>query len=344
MALLCQTRTFLAIIMLAGFAAACSSTRLPSAPKQISRALDGPVASPHFKVGQPYQVAGIWYYPKANQQYNKVGTASWYGAKFHNKLTANGEVFDMEQMTAAHPTLPMPSTVRVTNLENGRSVVVRLNDRGPFAHDRVIDMSKAAAEQLGFASKGLARVRVEYIGEASLSDAITSVGQGGSSPYAVQQEATQIYASAAPVDPSFDTVKTRIVSGPELIISSDTEAQYAPPANYQIPAYPQTNVPVPVTTASVSSLPQVSAHADPTFVGRDSYMVQVGAFSSAANAHRAADRFGYNTPVRIAQMQTPGGGFLYRVRLGPFTSVPMAENTLRAAKGQGFLDARIVTP
>ncbi|MDB2574712.1 septal ring lytic transglycosylase RlpA family protein, partial [Alphaproteobacteria bacterium] len=102
--------------------------------------------------------------------YDNTGIASWYGSKFHGRRTANGEIFDMDLLTAAHPTLPMPVRAKVTNLENGRSVVVRINDRGPFAKDREIDMSRHAADVLGFKEKGTAQVRVQYLGRAPLYD------------------------------------------------------------------------------------------------------------------------------------------------------------------------------
>lgn len=119
-----------------------------------------------YKVGAPYKVGGRWYYPKEDYGYDRKGIASWYGDKFHGRRTANGERFDMNLLSAAHPTLPMPWLVRVTNLENGRSVVVRVNDRGPFARGRLIDLSRRAAEVLGFRKKGVARVRVQALGPA----------------------------------------------------------------------------------------------------------------------------------------------------------------------------------
>lgn len=116
------------------------------------------------KIGTPYQVAGVWYYPLAsNERYDRTGMASWYGKKFNGKKTANGERYDMYAMTAAHTTLPMPSRVRVTNLSNGRSVVVRVNDRGPFVKDRMIDLSYAAAKALGYMRQGTTRVRVQTL-------------------------------------------------------------------------------------------------------------------------------------------------------------------------------------
>ncbi|MGQ0672821.1 MAG: septal ring lytic transglycosylase RlpA family protein [Hyphomicrobium sp.] len=121
-----------------------------------------------YKVGNPYQVAGRWYTPRAEPTYNQTGVASWYGPGFHGRKTSNGEVFDMHALTAAHKTLPMPSYAYVTNLENGRTILVRINDRGPYVDDRIIDLSKASAEALGYFGAGLSRVRVRYAGDAPL--------------------------------------------------------------------------------------------------------------------------------------------------------------------------------
>ena len=120
----------------------------------------------HQKVGQTYTIMGQTFTPRHEPDYDRTGVASWYGPKFHGKPTANGEVFDKRAMTAAHTTLPLNSMVRVTNLENGRSIVVRLNDRGPFVGGRMIDMSEAGAEALGFKRQGTANVRVRYLGPA----------------------------------------------------------------------------------------------------------------------------------------------------------------------------------
>jgi rare lipoprotein A len=122
-----------------------------------------------YKVGRPYRVAGRWYHPRANPNYNRVGTASWYGTAFHGRRTSNGEIYNMYAMTAGHPTLPMPSYAYVTNLQNGRTALVRINDRGPYAKDRLIDLSYQTAQTLGFHNHGVARVRVRYAGRAPLS-------------------------------------------------------------------------------------------------------------------------------------------------------------------------------
>lgn len=120
-----------------------------------------------YKVGNPYKIMGTTYYPKEDYNYSETGIASWYGEDFHAKKTANGENYDMNTLTAAHRTLPLPSIVKVTNLENGRSLVLRVNDRGPYAKNRIIDISKRGAQLLGFQAQGTAKVRVEILEQES---------------------------------------------------------------------------------------------------------------------------------------------------------------------------------
>ena len=139
-----------------------------ASPRVIEPGQPVPKGGGAYRVGKPYYVAGKMYVPEENRRYRGEGTASWYGDDFHGRLTANGEIYDMGSISAAHPTMPMPSYARVTNIRNGRSLIVRVNDRGPYHDDRVIDLSGKAAELLEFRGKGLARVRVEYVGPAAL--------------------------------------------------------------------------------------------------------------------------------------------------------------------------------
>jgi len=141
-----------------------------------------PAAMAEPYAGPPYQVDGKWYVPTYEPNYDEVGVASWYGPTFHGKDSASGEAFDENAMTAAHPTLPIPSLVKVTNLENGRSVIVRVNDRGPFVDDRIIDMSKKAGEALDLHGKGTAKVRVQYVGPAPAAPNSVPAQMIGSSP------------------------------------------------------------------------------------------------------------------------------------------------------------------
>jgi rare lipoprotein A len=139
-----------------------------SSPRVVAFGEPVPKGGGTYRVGKPYTVAGRVYVPEEDPNYHEEGLASWYGDDFHGRLTANGEVFDMASLTAAHPTLPMPCYARVTNLSNGKSLIVRVNDRGPYHGNRLIDVSNRAAELLEFKGNGVARVRVEYVGRAPL--------------------------------------------------------------------------------------------------------------------------------------------------------------------------------
>jgi rare lipoprotein A len=160
-------------------------TPVPVAARKATSAAVAPFAGP------PYEVAGRWYVPAHEPHYNEVGIASWYGPTFHGKASANGEEFNENDLTAAHPTLPIPSLVRVTNLENGKIVVVRLNDRGPFVDDRIIDLSKAAGAALDMHAQGTAKVRVEYVGPAPASG-------GGESSVATEPQRADVAMRSLP--------------------------------------------------------------------------------------------------------------------------------------------------
>ena len=139
-----------------------------SSPRVVAFGEPVPKGGGTYRVGKPYTVAGRVYVPEEDVNYREEGLASWYGDDFHGRLTANGEVFDMASLSAAHPTLPMPCYARVTNLSNGKSLIVRVNDRGPYHGNRLMDVSSRAAELLEFKGHGVARVRVEYVGRAPL--------------------------------------------------------------------------------------------------------------------------------------------------------------------------------
>lgn len=139
-----------------------------ASPRVVSGNQPVPKGGGRYMVGKPYKVAGKWYHPKDNPNYTSVGLASWYGPTFHGRMTANGEVFDRHAPTAAHTTMPLPSYARVTNLKNGRSMIVRVNDRGPFHGNRTIDLSEKVATMLDFKSAGVAKVKVEYVGRARM--------------------------------------------------------------------------------------------------------------------------------------------------------------------------------
>ena len=145
---------------------------------------DLPAGEAPYKVGKPYQIEGVWYYPKADPHYDQTGIASWYGEPFHGRKTANGETYDMNALTAAHKTLPMPVHVKVTNLDNDRSLVLRVNDRGPFVAGRIIDVSRRAAQLLDFQDQGTARVRVQVVDGEGGEAAYAALGDGTAAPAA----------------------------------------------------------------------------------------------------------------------------------------------------------------
>src|SRR3569623_586753 len=155
----------LAIFSLALAAAGCGTTQV--APPPQNTAVTVPRSAGVYKVGNPYQIDNVWYYPHEQPDYDETGIASWYGPTFYGKSTANGETYDGSALTAAHRTLPMPVNVRVTNLDNGKSIVVRVNARGPYARGRIIALSRRAAELLDVVQSGTARVRVTYLSRAA---------------------------------------------------------------------------------------------------------------------------------------------------------------------------------
>ena len=149
----------------------CAQIQLVThATKEIARTANPSDIMGTYKVGDPYEIAGVWYFPAEDPDYVETGIASWYGEAFHGKRTANGAIYDMNELTAAHRTLPMPVSVRVTNLDNGRAIVLIVNDRGPFARGRIIDVSRRGAQLLGFYEAGTALVRVEAIGRGDAPD------------------------------------------------------------------------------------------------------------------------------------------------------------------------------
>ena len=172
------------VLLVVALAAGCAQTELALHGIKEITATDGD-AAPNagvYKVGKPYEIDGAWYYPAEDPGYAETGLASWYGTDFHGKRTANGAVYDMNALTAAHRTLPMPFEVRVTNLDNGRSMVLTINDRGPYARGRIIDVSRRAAQLLGFKEKGTALVRVEAIAGQGWQDPMIAVAEDPEAP------------------------------------------------------------------------------------------------------------------------------------------------------------------
>jgi rare lipoprotein A len=262
----------------------------------------------------PYQVAGRWYYPHAQPDYDEVGVASWYDASSsYNKHTADGEIFDETLPSAAHKTLPLPCIVEVTNLANGRRARVRVNDRGPFVDGRILDLSRAAAEELGYSRQGVVRVRVRYLGPAPRLSA------PGLMVAAPPQAATPapVAAPSAPVP----------VSEPEL-------AAQTAPINTDPTARPDVAAASPSPASPLTPTPSSVA-------ARAAYRVQAGAFHSRDSAERAA--------AQLADAGTPSiqpiernGVTLYRVVVDGFSDRNAATGALNHIVNAGFTGARVV--
>ena len=292
--------------------AACSGRRAPP-PVVADRTVQVPPNAGVYKVGQPYQIDNVWYYPREQPDYDETGIASWYGPDFYGKSTANGEIYDGNQLTAAHKTLPLPVNVRVTNLENGKSIIVRVNDRGPYARGRIIDLSRKAAELLDVVRAGTAKVRVTYLGRSNLN---------GKPP---QETPTEI-ANGLPAVPSGD------VSAQALNIVPGVPV--APPVTaVPLPA-PPPSPPVQISSSEPSGkVDQVPVPAAPRIY------VQVGAFSNQENARRLMNSLGGDLHISTLQR---GGQTLYRVRTGPLNSVQDADAAMSRITGAGSSDAKII--
>jgi rare lipoprotein A len=221
----------------------------------------------YYKVGNPYQIEGQWYYPREQPDYEETGVASWYGEAFHGKATANGEVFDKRLVTAAHPTLPMPVNVRVTNLENGRSLVVRVNDRGPFRRGRVIDLSEHAAELLGYKQQGTARVKVSFLERAPLNMRVPE----------------PLVLASAPAQPAANLRPAGFI---QVSAASDDDA--GPPNAIYVSAGAYGSL--QNANSVIAKLRGLGAHLLPiTRDGRPLYRVRIGPFQSEAQAARVLD-------------------------------------------------------
>lgn len=272
-----------------------------------------------YKVGQPYQINGQWYYPQETYSYEETGIASWYGPGFHGKRTANGERFNQRELTAAHRTLQMPSFVRVTNLSNGKSVVVRVNDRGPFARGRIIDVSERAAELLDFKGNGVARVRVQVLPEASRQ--VAQAAREGRTWHGTMPE-EQIVAST--YDPA---VRPQIdVPQPGGMASA--------PRPYEIDGQP-----VAVHQVGGEFYPDPVVTPQPVPASTSLY-VQAGSFSQPDNADRLARQLSARARAYVSDA-TVNGVTYHRVRLGPFTSIDEADQALNRI-GDLAPDARII--
>ena len=308
---------WLILLGLAILVSGCAETQfLISGTKRLQGAAG---TTGHYKIGNPYQISGTWYYPAEEWDYDETGIASWYGSDFHGKDTANGETYDMNDLTAAHRTLPLPSFVRVINLENGRSIVLRVNDRGPFAKGRIIDVSRRGAQLQGFKDQGTARVRVQILAERSQALKAQILGQDS------------IAEHGSPI---------QVDKMPKASVSAES---LPPPPGAQ--AAPQPSSPPPASAPSsqaavaddIRPAPEVTTVA----VGPTKIFVQAGAFTNYQNAMRTQIMVNRVSPATISHVLIDNKDF-YRVRVGPLATVEDADRALEQLQAIGYPGARII--
>jgi rare lipoprotein A len=347
--------------------AACSSSPIPSltsrddygvAPSpRVAVGENLPKGGGKYLVGDPYEVAGHTYRPHEVHRYSAKGLASWYGDDFHGRRTANGEVFDMADLTAAHPTLPLPSYVRVTNLDNGRSMVVRVNDRGPFKSDRLIDVSAKVAALLDFKRKGTARVQVDYVGPARMDGHDKRMLLASYRSPGKPAADDRLFASAAPPVPPAPVVLAAAAPRAEKPIAVDFSIADDPPvvltpANARAKmkqVLPFSDGRTPILRASLTSsyAPADDADAAPAqaaaaslarpAVPKPARVIQLGVFSDPANATRIAGQFG-----RYGDVTVTASGRLKVVRVSLTDPAVSTASVVAAAADAGLKDAALV--
>jgi rare lipoprotein A len=325
-----------------------------------------------YKIGKPYQIAGRWYYPKEDYNYSETGMASWYGEDFNGKRTANGERYNMNTLTAAHRTLPLPCIVKVTNLQNGRSVVVRVNDRGPYVKDRIIDLSKHGAQLLGYMGQGTKKVKVEIMEKESKALKAAMLNE----PQEQQAEALAAAESATPAPSLMESSAERVEISKEE--SKKMAEVYASAGNNKIATgsyEPQGKTAEPAVYGSAAAadgstktgaLGQVSttehvsdskgvygkAANNPAAVGAKAnnsrgyqyqsgyYYIQAGAFSRYDLAHKQMVRLKEYGSSHIMNVES-NGKKVYRVVVGPFSQQQEAVVAQAKLKYYGVTDTRI---
>ena len=342
---------YLAVALLA-FLCACSSSHRPvytgheESTEGVPGFVNGKKTSPYVKLGQGYSVDGEDYVPRNQPDYVEEGNASWYGPGFHGGKTANGEVFDSNELTGAHRTLPLPSIVRVTMLSTGKQVYIRINDRGPFAHSRILDMSRAAADKIGLLRAGVAKVRVEYMPKES--ERFAALLAQGRDPKSIDLASevldynsgnSDVHANvASPAEDShagsfWDDSKANAEPTPEAAIESlktppSTETNSAAPVSDVVssdlaaPASPfaamDSRPPAPVQHTAVYT-PQPSAVSQPIAAAGGIY-VQLGAFANQGNAERLVTKYKDIAPLRVVTKSNTAGQELFHVRAGPYAA------------------------
>lgn len=349
-------RTSLLLALGAGLVlAGCGTSRGPQPTTQGQSGGSGAVSSGGYKIGKPYQVAGQWYYPQEDYNYDETGIASWYGPGFHGQRSANGEVYNQNDLTAAHKTLPMPSLVRVTNLDNGRSIVLRINDRGPFVAGRIIDVSRRAAQLLGMDRTGTAKVRVQILADESRAIKMAAIARNDEDMGAIAsaaQNGTPMPSTDATNQPAA-APRTAVVSQslgpigapvpaapPPAAVPSTAPASGVLASNSQQPVTEHvTDVPGKVEDGRF--LPAEAVQQVPVNPAATRIFVQAGSFTNFDYANRLRARLASLGNVEISPVMVKNVQF-FRVRVGPIANVDDADKALARVVASGQNDARVV--
>ena len=313
---------------------------------------------PSYKVGAAYQINGVWYHPRVDYNYNETGLASWYGEAFDGQATANGEIYNLNELSAAHKTLPLPSVVEVTNVRNGRSLRLRVNDRGPYVEGRIIDVSRRASQLLGFETAGTTPVRVRILKDESIQ--VAQAAMRGATGDVLLAEAPR----SDPTEPRSTRAAPQSVPpaapvASQVVVAASTPIPDTPPAR-PVPSSPEPSTVVVAASTPISDAPQpnagprhhwpsliAQAHAEPVHVpvspaasGR--IFVQAGAFAMPENAQRVRSRIASFGNIQVVQTIVNGTP-LYRVRLGPVANPAEADRLLGKVVGSGYPTARVVS-
>lgn len=319
-----------ALALLAALAlSACTELQVGSHIFKRANAAGGCQTQGDIKVGNPYLVDGIRYAPmKSSLGYREKGIASWYGSDFHGKASANGECYNMYAYTAAHKTLPLPTIVRVTNLENNKSVVVKVNDRGPFVRGRIIDLSYAAAQSLDIVRYGTAPVLVEAIGGPH-----NQIGGYHGGP-------TRLAQQLGPRDEVAEPLATTV---PSTAAEEDLPPATYPQPNPAVATAKERSLGVPPPSTQLPPPPpeeqRIATDAEPLQHTR--VYVQVGAYSNPAGAQAQKAKLAQLYPAAAVTPLQLGGKTLLRVRAGPFPSIAEADAALAKVVAAGFNGAQI---
>ncbi len=294
----------------------------------------GPVSDTPVKLGAPYDIGGTTYAPEDNPMYDEVGYASWYGQELAGRQTANGEMFNPAGISAAHKTLPLPSYVEVTRIDTGQTILVRVNDRGPFANDRIIDLSEGASRQLGIMDQGAVGVRVRRVSPPESERAALRSGQSAQPRLSTPGELLsllndQLMKQPKPaVSPRPSTAQAQPrgqgqTGGGRFIVEGSGQAPNV--SGYGTSYDSQYGVAAAQPKRPISATPTPNA---------GGFVVQVAAFSSRQRADELAARLGANV------VASEDGG-VYRVRLGPYANEAEAQKALEMVKGKGYSGARV---